>query len=382
LLGIFRFIAIRFQHWIAVVFFAFSWTSYEFVVSLFSNHGTGGSIAYTQVQNLPIIQIASITGIWGITFLLIFMPASVAFIWHYRRSKILTLKIGVITIAIAVLTIGFGVCRMYLPKAEEKVTVGLANFTNKDHPFVKSVVDRYDVAIASLAEQGAKVVILPEEIVYMQENTTHRILRHFCVTARKNNVYLIVGLNRKEHDATYNSAYVFSPDGKIALRYDKQHLIPFGEEIQYTPGTTLGIFHTKEFGPLGVAICKDMDFVYPALQYSQQGIGALFVPAWDFGFDRWIHGRMALMRGVEGGFSIVRAAQDGLLTISDSRGQIIAYAEQKASSDTTLLIGDVPIGSGHSPYSYLGNWFAWTGLLFLAAMFAKALMMIFRPSSQ
>lgn len=67
--------------------FAASWTSFEFVRSLISSFGTFDSLAYTQVYNLPIIQLASLTGIWGITFLLMLIPACLAVVWRYRQNR-------------------------------------------------------------------------------------------------------------------------------------------------------------------------------------------------------------------------------------------------------------------------------------------------------
>ena len=50
----------------------------------------------------------------------------------------------------------------------------------------------------------------------------------------------------------------------------------------------------------------------------------LLVPAWDFDVDGWLHGRMAILRGVESGFSIVRAPKQGILTVTDDRGRVLA----------------------------------------------------------
>lgn len=59
----------------------------------------------------------------------------------------------------------------------------------------------------------------------------------------------------------------------------------------------------------GMQICKDMDFPRLSRRYGVKGVGLLLVPAWDFTLDGWLHGRMAVMRGVESGFTIVRGCQ-------------------------------------------------------------------------
>ena len=81
------------------------------------------------------------------------------------------------------------------------------------------------------------------------------------------------------------------------------------------PGTTYDTWSTPH-GTVGVAICKDLDFPPLGREYGNRGVGLLFVPAWDFNVDGWYHSRMAIMRGVESGFSIARVAKQGLHTVS------------------------------------------------------------------
>ena len=93
------------------------------------------------------------------------------------------------------------------------------------------------------------------------------------------------------------------------------------------------------------------------------------MPAWDFVRDRWLHSRMAVVRGVEGGYAVARSADDGLLTLSDARGRVLA---ERASSDSAdvLLSGIVPVGPGGTLYSLGGDWFAWLSLVAAACAVA------------
>jgi len=70
---------------------------------------------------------------------------------------------------------------------------------------------------------------------------------------------------------------------------------------------------------------------------------------------------MAVMRGVEDGFSIARAAKQGYLTVSDDRGRILAET-QSDSAPFATLIADVPAGHDPTLYLLLGDWFAWLAL--------------------
>jgi len=85
------------------------------------------------------------------------------------------------------------------------------------------------------------------------------------------------------------------------------------------------------------------------------------VPAWDFDLDRAWHGHMAVMRGVESGFGIVRAAKQGYLTVSDDRGRILAESRSDSAPFSTL-VADVPVMHDTTLYLVLGDWFAWLAL--------------------
>jgi len=107
-----------------------------------------------------------------------------------------------------------------------------------------------------------------------------------------------------------------------------------------------------------------MDFTALSRQYGNAGAGLMLVPAWDFVLDRWSHGHMAVMRGVEDGFSIARAAKQGYLTVSDDRGRILAETRSDSAPFVTL-IADVPVGHDTTLYLLLGDWFAWVALAIL-----------------
>ena len=74
--------------WYAVLAFPVFFTAFEFLLMKFSPDGSAGSISYSQANVLPVIQIASITGILGITFLVTFIPSAIAIGYHFRREII------------------------------------------------------------------------------------------------------------------------------------------------------------------------------------------------------------------------------------------------------------------------------------------------------
>jgi len=86
--------------------------------------------------------------------------------------------------------------------------------------------------------------------------------------------------------------------------------------------------------------------------------------------DSWLHSRMAIMRGVENGFAMVRAARSGRLTLSDDRGRVLA--EASSEKHDAELVGDLPLRETHTLYGRWGNWFAWLDLAVLLALLIQA----------
>lgn len=364
-----RFVVPRIPSWAGVLAFPAAWTSYEYFFSIMSPHGTFGSLAYSQMDFLPLIQIASGTGIWGVTFVLTLVPSGIAVFWHYWRKSNRAFAPLAIALSIGVLTLAYGLIRLGEPGMQPRLRVGLAAtdatiryFQTEKREEALPVVEAYAHRIGELGARGARVVVLPEKFVGVTTGYVDDVYRILGDAARSNNVTVVAGLDRIGDRLSRNSAVVFSPEGRILLDYDKAYPVP-GIEVGYEVGTRPGFIPAFQ-PPAGVAICKDMDFPDWTRRYARAGVGVLFVPAWDFGRDARLHSRMAVLRGVEGGFSLVRAAQNGLLTVSDSRGHILAE-DTSARIPHALLIADVSPGRGLTFYSRFGNWFGWAVIVLL-----------------
>src|SRR4030095_1889366 len=90
------------------------------------------------------------------------------------------------------------------------------------------------------------------------------------------------------------------------------------------------------------------------------------VPAWDFINDGWLHSRMAILRGVENGYSIIRTARQGQLTISDYGGRVL-YEASCTNNEAAALAGKFPLVATKTVYSRFGDWFGY--LVVIAAIF-------------
>jgi apolipoprotein N-acyltransferase len=223
----------------------------------------------------------------------------------------------------------------------------------------------YSGKVDGLAAQGAQVIVLPEKIALVSDQGAKQVDALYAAAAARTKASLVVGLDRGTLTKRFNEARLYSPSGTVAATYDKHHMVPKFEDADQ-PGTTITVLDQPS-GVWGMEICKDMDFPGLSRQYGAKGVGLLLVPAWDFTLDGWLHGRMAVMRGVESGFTIVRAAKQGLLTVSDDRGRILAQ-QDAATVLIASLLATAPIRHDDTLYARWGDWFAWLNIAALVVI--------------
>jgi apolipoprotein N-acyltransferase len=352
--------------WSALLAFPAVRVSFEYLFNLISPHGTAASLSYTQLNFLPVLQLASITGPWGISFLVLSSSAALAIGLHLRNAAPKqALRIVGATLGVIALVLIFGEVRLAQPSLGQKVRVGLiasdqpANvYVADEGPETARLFREYAAEAERLAAQGAQVIVLPEKLGVTVDPNTKQTDALFQSLADKTRSQIVVGLIHVSPPVKYNEALLYTP-GAPVQSYDKHHMLPPFEST-LKPGTKL-TFWREASGTWGAAICKDMDFTQLSRQYGEAGTGLMLVPAWDFVLDRWSHGHMSIMRGVEDGFSIARAAKQGYLTVSDDRGRILAET-QSDSAPFATLVADVPVVHDTTVYLLLGDWFAWLAL--------------------
>lgn len=373
---LFRALLRREAVWLALLATPALWVVAEYANSFVSPHGTHGSLAYTQLDFLPVLQIASLTGPWGITFLLILTAAALAIgIGRFRDPR--ALRAAGAGLAVAVLALLFGEIRLAQPQGGAEVKVGLLASDLKENqgvaepgaPAARLFAD-YAREAATLTQQGVQVIVLPENMAVVLEPDSAHSDQVFQDLADRSGVQIVAGMLRIENGAKYNEARLYAPHAPV-LAYDKQHLLP-PFESPITPGTSLTL-EMQPGGSWGLAICKDMDFTAPASRYGAAGTGLMLVPAWDFVDDAWAHGHIAIMRAVEGGFSMVRAARGGYLTVTDDHGRVLAETES-GSAPFASLVATVPSGHQQTLYLRFGDWLAKLSIAILAGTILRLIL--------
>jgi apolipoprotein N-acyltransferase len=207
----------------------------------------------------------------------------------------------------------------------------------------------------ALPPAGTQAVVLPEKIGRVSESALAEVDALFTSAATATRAAIVLGVVRRTPSAAFNSSRFYSADGKLEANYDKHHLLPGLEPEK--PGHKRVLLDELS-GRWGLQICKDMDFPKLSREYAADGANLLLVPAWDFNVDRWLHSRMAVLRAIENGFAVARSARNGLLTLSDNHGRIIA--EVATTPDRFVSVtGKVNVAREETFYTRIGDWFAW-----------------------
>jgi apolipoprotein N-acyltransferase len=346
-------------------------TAAEYLQFLLSRDGTFGSIAYTQCNFLPIVQIASMTGILGITFIVSLAPSLFVLAVHFHRQGRQICKLVLPGIFLVVAVLAYGLLRLGGSRPPACIKAGLAAVPMSTYKDVYDTGAKEELRLArlylnevdSLAGEGVQLVLLPEKCIPVSDSTEVYIQELFSDRSRHLGVTIIVGFTRIYKGYMECQARVFSSDGSEILNYRKVNLFEGEVRNGFKAGKEPG-FYDQGGKMAGVAICKDLDYQRYMILYGKMGTPVVYVPAWDFDRDGWLHARMAMMRAVENGYVLVRNAQQGRLTISDDRGRVLAEASSEGNKHASLT-GEICSKADATLYSRWGDWFGWLNL-FLA----------------
>ncbi len=377
----------RGAHWMALLAFPAVIVCFEYLLNVTSPHGTAGSLAYSQLGFLPFLQLATITGPWGMSFLVLAFSTAIAISLHlYPTAPRQALRVGGAVAAVLILVLVLGTMRLYTPQHGPQVKVGLVA-SDGAHGEYDQVLDPgtpadklfadYAAPVRALAAQGAQVVVLPEKIAVVVDQTLAETDAFFQKLVDSTGAGIVVGVIRAADGKGFNEARIYLP-GRPPQSYDKQHMLP-PFESNLTPGKSLAVLARSD-ATWGVEICKDMDFTPLSSDYGNKGVGLMLVPGWDFVLDYIQHGHIAILRGVESGFSIVRSAKQGSLYVSDDRGRVLEEVKSDSAPFATLL-ATVPAAHDETFYDTMGDWFAYLSILLLVGTLVRLWMLWKAPAA-
>lgn len=346
------------------------WAAIDTLLIHLSPHGSAGSIAYSQMNVLPVIQLASLGGVPAITFVVLLGGSLLGLILgtRFETDRRETLIAGIAAMCLIGATLAFGFLRLDGTDRTSGPDIVLVATDSVDRRQTSwdGFLEVYGEAIERSASPGS-IVVLPEAVLDLPEAQAEVAAQELAERASETRSTIVVGMSVEGADKVTGRALIAQPNGRFHW-YIKQHLIP-GIESRLTPGSEPLLISSKT-AKMGIAICKDMHFPTLGREYAQRGSQLMLVPANDFEVDDWLTARMTVLRGVESGFSIARAARGGGISfVSDRYGRIIA--ERRSDATMGILRSTSLIQfSGPTIYASVGDLFGWICVLVLAFLSA------------
>lgn len=402
--ALFSYILVRFcKRPVAFFFMApFLWTGLEFI----RTHALTGFpwelLGYSQYRFLPIIQIADIAGVYGVTFIIVLVNTALYMIWLYFKnlkigetgiSRKQTLFFSISTLCILFLIIGYGLFRIdqtnkvasYSKTATFSVIQGNIDQSKKwKKPYQISTIDKYNTLSLAAAKENPDLIIWPETAApfyYIYNgNLTKRVTDNILKTDTPHLIGSPSFKRVNDQFIFYNSAFLTLPYGRTDDKYDKVHLVPFGE---YVPLQNLipfvkklteqsGNFYPGEKGKVlrygdivpGIQICFEV--VFPGLSRAASRNGANVIV--NMTNDAWFgkksapfqHFSMTVFRAVENRRAIARAANTGISGFIDPNGKILAKTELFTDAHLTRTL---PLMNEITLYTRIGDLFAWLSII-------------------
>ncbi len=197
----------------------------------------------------------------------------------------------------------------------------------------------------------------------------------------------LVGAVIDDPDGTqHTSAILFDGSGQLAGRYDKVHLVPFGEYVPWrdelswisaiqqipvdrTPGERVHTLSTAGLPAFGTPICFENSFPELTRAFVRDGAGFLVVPVNNASYGTTAasaqHLQMSRMRAVEDGRWVVDAAVSGISAFVDPTGRVVS---QVGLFQPAILRHTVRSSNVITAYVRYGDWFPWLSLVVVAGM--------------
>ncbi len=369
------------------------WVGLEYLRTFLLTGFPWNLLGYTQHQNLSVIQIASITGVYGISFVLVLANAGIALAClHFRRGGrrawLSICGVGLLLLGTVLLSNGQAVSAE-ARGGKIRVSVVQGNI-EQDMKWDPAFRDRTIAIYRRLTREAGResdLIIWPEAAVPFFLRDGGPLSQQVLDLAREVQAYLLVGSpDRVNHTSPryYNSAFLISPEGKIVKKYDKIHLVPFGEYVplkmllffvekmatgigDFSPGQAFTVFEAPA-GRFGVLICFEVIFPDQVRRYVREGADFLVNITNDAWFGRssapYQHLSMATLRAVENGVYVVRAANTGISALITPAGRIVKQSDLFVEA---VLSAAVTPGTAGTFYTRYGDVFAW-GCVFISVV--------------
>ncbi|MFT3711354.1 MAG: nitrilase-related carbon-nitrogen hydrolase [Archangium sp.] len=369
------------QRWVAPLVFAGATVVTEAVQHRFTEFGSWGTVAYTQLDDLPLLQVSSLVGMAGVSFLVSWVAASLESARAERDLRPALAAFGLLLLALA-----FGVLRLGFATTGPTVTVAaigtdstIAGFPYPPPEELERINERLFARTAEAATRGAKLVGWTEAATLVPPRDEAAFMQRLSAAAASHHIELVAAWVVPDDAALRyeNKLAWVRPDGSIAQVYRKHHPVP-GEPA--TPGTEPHWTLETAAGRASAAICYDFDFPALARAEAQLGVDLVVVPSSDWkGIDP-LHTQMASVRAIENGFSLLRPTRWGLSAGFDAYGRVRGWQSSFDAAPGVLLI-ELPARGVATLYTAIGDAFVGVCAVLVLLALSRRLVLASSPTS-
>ncbi|MFG2890169.1 apolipoprotein N-acyltransferase [Streptomyces sp. NPDC048248] len=343
----------------------------EYLFAELADFGDFGVLGFTQHGFLPLVQLASVTGVHGVSFVVAWTASMAHWLWQGGVSRPRVRRGVLVWAGVLAVVLGAGGVRLLLfAPVTDTVRVAGVSAGRAAERDTRRALDRIDPegwrprsavgaapervrkALAPVADDlvaatdrearaGARIVVWPETQAGVLESDQRRLLGRVAAIAREHRVYVnaAYGLYLRHAPYVRNVAVLVTPEGKVAWTYDKAHPTPM-ETMK--PGSGDVPVADSPHGRLATVICYDADYPDLMRQAADKGADMMLVPANDWvGFES-LHAQRAVFRSVEYGYAMVRQSVNGVATAVDPQGRVLGTADYFTAGRQTL-VAEVPV---------------------------------------
>lgn len=354
---------------LGIFVFASLMSIYEWLTFYTSELGSWGSMSYTQLDDLAFLQLSSL---FGITFGSFFIYLSSAFIAVFiaNQNRKFFIKPALITSLIFTLFYSYGVWRIQsgIQKGEHILVAGISSnmqITPKGIPKKKYLEEGTNILIEKTKiaiKRGAKLIAWNEGATIIFKEDEPKFIEQIKSISLQNSVELFIAyILPVDGIKKFENKYLFISKGEVLDEYFKYHPVPGEPAVK---GTKFAKVADLDYAKVGGAICYDFDFPNLGRVLSQKGADIVVVPSSDWrGIDP-IHGLQAMVRAIEGGYSILRPVRGATSFAFDAYGNIRASMSYFEENDR-IMMASMPTQRVWTLYSVVGDVFTLVLIFFL-----------------
>jgi len=391
--------------------------SREYLESL-EGLGAWVSLANTQYAFPWLTQLASVTGVWGISFLMYWLASLIVWSINREGTQRSTRPVLAGYSALLLTILIWGAIRYERVNEASPVTVRLGGVTVPNLPFIEALYqdrsgqpihldpksnqndpdfrraygalgsfvehparNRFPLGYAALGQlhdqlfvqsqkavdRGAQLVMWSEGNGMVIKTDEPALIQRGRQFAARNRVYFLMaiaavlpGKLTPQRLFLENKTILIDPTGRVLNTFYKNHPVPLAEPSKPGDGTIPTI--QTPYGRIAPSICYDADFIQTMRQLGRQEIGLMLLPSGDWYEISPYHSYMAVFRGIENGTSVARQVSGGLSLFTDYRGRELARHDYFDGSEHLTLVA-MPVQSVPTLYTRFGDWLVYASML-------------------